>query len=638
MARIFVERITTSIKIGAVESLGPKTLFVGNNRTGKSTRVNAIEAAGSGRVSDVAGRATLAKDADLIALAPDNADRVFAKVVFSDKTYAEWSLERGHRAKRVGPEIAFPIRDVREAILGEPDKARKWILRNGGLSDWEEVVKLVPASLRRRLEALTKETGVFGSGLNTGDALSIVMAKTKERMRDSSAALREARGSEKPARPPPTEEEILEAERIVESLALVAQASKAKERIGAIDVELQAHRVEIGKIADEMKATEEEIAKLPTGATISDLHRSALMVAEALAQAKANACAICGSVIPDHDVFSKRVANAKRKLDEGLKAQQERARLAQRLAEKQSQMAHTRRVIGLLEGEKTRLAAMSADLPVVADPDAARAKLSDLHSLRAAWDLVAKGEERALEAETEALQWSQLADALSIALGKLVDRARAGFESRVQAFLPDAWKFGVDLIDGEREVLRVGLRDKGTVRCALSGAEWATVTAALGLATAPENGPVVIAPEERAFDADTLADVMEAFSKVGDAAQVVLTSPIAPSRVVPGWTIIATSAANLPAEAKPAAAKPTVAGSRRAGPGRGHKGPRTEAAPPPPVKPAPAVRDEFVQRDGKLVLVKSEEEPAAPAGPVVEPPAPEPAAPSVATTIDIFDS
>ena len=65
MTRLYVAEVYTDMKIGGKATLGPRTLIVGENRAGKSTLVNAIEAAGSGRVSDVAGRATLARAREL---------------------------------------------------------------------------------------------------------------------------------------------------------------------------------------------------------------------------------------------------------------------------------------------------------------------------------------------------------------------------------------------------------------------------------------------------------------------------------------------------------------------------------------------------------------------------------------------
>jgi hypothetical protein len=143
---------------------------------------------------------------------------------------------------------------------------------------------------------------------------------------------------------------------------------------------------------------------------------------------------------------------------------------------------------------------------------------------------------------------------------------------------------------------------------ALSGAEWARVTAALALATCPESPvPAVICPEERAFDPQTLAEVLEAFS-VGvagmgeEAPQIIVTSPVRPDPMPTGWTVIEVG------KGEGAAALPSsdIFSTARA----------LAAAPPaPPAPPAPAKRG----RGRPRVVVEPDPLPAQPNG--EEPPA-----------------
>ena len=119
-SRSYVSKVESAVKGAVVAQLGRKTLILGRNGAGKSAILNSIEVAGSGRASDVAGRATLAKDADLFMLAPPGADKVWATARFSGGGAAEWALEKGKRAKRTGTPISFPLRDVQDALLGSP--------------------------------------------------------------------------------------------------------------------------------------------------------------------------------------------------------------------------------------------------------------------------------------------------------------------------------------------------------------------------------------------------------------------------------------------------------------------------------------------------------------------------------------
>jgi hypothetical protein len=111
---------------------------------------------------------------------------------------------------------------------------------------------------------------------------------------------------------------------------------------------------------------------------------------------------------------------------------------------------------------------------------------------------------------------------------------------RVNEFLPKGWFFGVQLKDGDKKVFRVGLQDDNRLRSALSGVEWATVTAAVGMAigvSLPHNAPKIIIPEDRAWDAKTLSNVMRGFDNFD--GQVIIASTIRPKGRPPkNWTII----------------------------------------------------------------------------------------------------
>src|SRR3990170_4964685 len=156
-----VDKVESSIKGGVKAKLGRKTLVLGANGLGKSAIVNAVELAGTGKASDVAGRSVLAKDADLFMLAPPGADHVSARAHLSEGAgMAAWELKKGHRAKRTGPEIAFPLRGVEEALLGSAETARKWVLQHGTPFSWSDVIMLVPASLQPRLEIAFPLRGV----------------------------------------------------------------------------------------------------------------------------------------------------------------------------------------------------------------------------------------------------------------------------------------------------------------------------------------------------------------------------------------------------------------------------------------------------------------------------------------------
>jgi hypothetical protein len=330
------------------------------------------------------------------------------------------------------------------------------------------------------------------------------------------------------------------------------QAGRAKglSSLESIRAQLLAARASAETLCAQAQGYEHEIAALPPPSGSHEIRNACVLVCEALARAGATECAICGGETKP-DVLSARAGRGRARIDAAVAVEKRRGDLAFALRETHSSLAMVRREIGRLEALEREAAAFAgadaAPLPSL-DQGSAEIRLRALHSIRAGWEASRRAEEKALAAEREAVEWAELADALAKALGQLVEKARREFEGRVQKYLPRTDLFGLELLDGEREVARVGLRrlsgDHMVLHGALSGAEWARVTAALALATCPESPvPVVICPEERAFDPQTLASVLEAFA-AGAAAmgeegpQIIVTSPVPPSPVPPGWTVI----------------------------------------------------------------------------------------------------
>ena len=540
MSRPKVEKVESSIKGGVVAQLGAKTLILGDNGVGKSAIVNAVELAGTGRASDVAGRATLAKDADLFMLAPPGADRVWSEVrVNQGIGAASWSLEKGHRAQRTGPEIAFPLRDVQEALLGSPETARKWILRHGGGFTWKDVLSLVPESLRKFLAA--------DSPADPAEALTGALEDAKRRVRDLTASAKVARKFTPPAAPPPTAADFTALEAVIGIWKERGTAAVAGSPLAAIQGALDAAKADLTRAGAQALDVESTLAELPPPASGLELRRAAVLIAETLARAQARECAICGGKA-DPVELAARAVRGRASIDRVNEIERKRENLQRAQQESLVILSSLRREVERLTTEVARLERSAKATGPAPDMTLAEAEtqLRALHTLRASWEAARNAEELALQAERDATDWTQLAEALSKALGQLVEKSRAAFCGRVQKFLPKSDLFGIDLLDGDREVLRVGLLrlsgDHMVLHAALSGAEWARVTAALALATAPQTGPCIVCPEERAFDPSTLALVLQAFDEAvagnDDAPQIIVTSPTPPTTVATSWTVI----------------------------------------------------------------------------------------------------
>ena len=542
MARPYVHKLESSIKGAVVAQPGRKTLVLGPNGSGKSALVNALEAAGSGKVSDVAGRYLLAKDADLSMLS--HADRVWSEAHLSDGSKAIWELSKGHRAKRTGLEIAFPLRGVRDAILGSPETARKWVLEQaGGGFKWPEVLELIPESLRERLAGVVN--AVPGTG-HVSDLLPIALEEARKRVREANATAKAYRAVTAPPGPPASDEEVAKYEAIIKGW----EARGAAPAIDSTREALVAARENAEALAKLIAHSEEELAKIGDLTPTTTLRAAAVTVVEAMSAKRTPSCWICGGKC-DPAMIATRAISGRAQITADATAAKRRLDLEFTLREANADLTSARREVERLAAEEARIERLAKSATVQATPlpiplEDARNLLRGAYDRRAGWAAARRAEEKALEAEREGVEWDQLADALGKALGILVEKARAAFEARVQRFLPEGDVFGIDLLDEDREIMRVGLRRVDRVGAshldaALSGAEWARVTAALALATAPAEGPCVIVPEERAFDTVMLARVLEVWDRAlpdDSAPQVVITSPIEPAKIPSGWTVI----------------------------------------------------------------------------------------------------
>jgi energy-coupling factor transporter ATP-binding protein EcfA2 len=567
MARPYVHKLESSIKGAVVAQPGRKTLVLGPNGSGKSAVVNALEAAGSGKVSDVAGRYLLAKDADLSMLS--HADRVWSEAHLSDGTRASWELSKGHRAKRTGPEIAFPLRGVRDAILGSPETARKWVLEQSGEAlRWPEIVALIPMSLQARLSALSDPAGPDSIDEVPAPArITGALEEARKRVREANATAKAHRAVTAPPGPPASDEEVAKYEAIIKGW----EARGAAPAIDSTREALVVARENAEALAKLVAHSEEELTKIGDLTPTSALRTAAVTVVEAMAAKRTASCWICGGKCDPTTIATRAVAG-RAQITADASAAKRRLDLEFTLREANADLTSARREVERLAAEEARIERLAKSETAQATPlpiplEDARNLLRGAYDRRAGWAAARRAEEKALEAERESQEWSQLADALGKALGILVEKARAAFEARVQKYLPEGDIFGIDLLDEDREIMRVGLRRlrptmnptpnsaPGTyyLDAALSGAEWARVTAALALATAPAEGPCVIVPEERAFDTVMLARVLEVWDRAlpdDSAPQVVITSPIEPARIPSGWTVIRVGKVDKAAEEK----------------------------------------------------------------------------------------
>jgi len=113
-----VARITGTVKGKVEANLGPKTIIVGPNGSGKTRIQNTLELALLGYATDVVGRAEMRKESDLITLAAG--DDLIAEATLSDGRVSSWSTKRTKTGAKKAEHVRavnayFPVQDVRGA-------------------------------------------------------------------------------------------------------------------------------------------------------------------------------------------------------------------------------------------------------------------------------------------------------------------------------------------------------------------------------------------------------------------------------------------------------------------------------------------------------------------------------------------
>jgi hypothetical protein len=166
--------------------------------------------------------------------------------------------------------------------------------------------------------------------------------------------------------------------------------------------------------------------------------------------------------------------------------------------------------------------------------------LGKMEIVRERWNDLTNAQSRIKSLAADHESYRALRIACEKAVGNLLSEQTRAFTELVQKYLPDHWVFKIELMDGDREVFRMGFERDGRLHCALSGAEWATVITAVGMAVASQLGddePAVLVPYDRAWDTRTLSAVMRGFLNFD--GQVIIASTVRPlGRPPKGWTII----------------------------------------------------------------------------------------------------
>jgi len=129
-----ITSISTNIKFPnsiVVKNLDQHIFLTGDNGTGKTALINAVELALVGEAYDLGGRDKARSASILVQLIPPGETNLYSYVTFSDGTEASWVMERGKRPVHNPPPtcINFLMSEIMAALSGSKLVTARFILK-----------------------------------------------------------------------------------------------------------------------------------------------------------------------------------------------------------------------------------------------------------------------------------------------------------------------------------------------------------------------------------------------------------------------------------------------------------------------------------------------------------------------------
>lgn len=608
----YVSSIKTSARCGSVTELGPRTLLLGANGTGKTAIVNGIEIGASQFATDVEGRLAVKQGAMLGRLGATDNRPLRSELVFAGGQRAEFLLKANPKGGFHRPEVteaegitvAFPVLEVRKVLAMTPEAIRRWLLGKVGQGiSREKIVSLLDAEyvdeyldLVKTYDTSTKKTKKDEEDDDLFSALSEVekfLAVVKDAESKAKALVKEADRANSTLDAVLGDVDTIPDESTIEALAaglkemqskLMAQMHTApapritlpaepmrghhdRHLIQMEDTQLLAHR---NGIVQAIEGQEAEIQRIRVAyqnlpapsqdAEIALAFVTAIEQAAPFVQGDSLTCPLCSSRAKVTQV-KERKTQWEAFCRDAAQQRQARTQMEQRFASIQAHQKTNKDALPLIEAEiafRQKHAAWKAecirigqatiqttvtDTSGIADlqHDITQKTIELGHAReRAAQWARNKGEMARIKREKKKAQaLNDLATQGEEVVMKLLKGAQAAFVTRVQQFLPERYRFGLALFDKKKNpICRMGFVRGGELHTALSGAEMVCLTLALAAAVQPESPNLVsiFVPEERGLAPETLTVLMESLHAI--PGQVILQSPVPPTRVPDGWVVV----------------------------------------------------------------------------------------------------
>ena len=553
----YITHIKSTVKKGVDTELAPKTLIVGPNGAGKSTIINSVELAMGGFASDIIGRSTMRKGSDLIVLANDGKS-LDVDATLSTGDHALFSTEKtrtgAKRPTHIPPQggADFPFINTTENLTGSAAKARSFLMRTIGENiDMHHVVQCFSVPMQPTFQAKAEALQKLDKSKSPVDVLIQIGEESSKKSRSLSSEIKVLEKMRDESMSslafPPTDSQIQEAKQLEIEALQVYQASgvnritkenleEARQRAITATKSLTAAEGRYNlKVQVYNALPHDETDGSYKNWSLTEIRRTLIPPAELQVKLGMDRCLVCETGSTDFAHRCETLKSANAKADALFTAAKE---LGEAREEMGARRESAERETKYWQSLKSQVCDDGSDEKHQQLHDAYYLVVNsriELEQAKAAWAEISNLKDRIAEKEEDQKKSKELQKQSTAAIKSLLQASVKAFESTVQSYLPTSEVFGLD-IDPKKDTCRFGLRRNKVLISALSGAEWARVITAIGCATVNGSSHALFIPEERAYDSNTLSDVMTALENA--PGQVILTSTVPPSRPNKEWLVI----------------------------------------------------------------------------------------------------
>lgn len=570
--RPFVLRAHGNVQGGIDCRLSRLNLIVGPNTTKKTAVERTVELALSGVASDIRWRATVAAERDLLRLVRDSV--LTAEVELSDGKVSHFGIGEGGGKKGVlatpyaaHTALIFPLRALREALLGTPDTLRKFFLGFAvGKLTLADIHSRIANIHHKRLETVGLTADVLDIPTALVNAIDECGKRARGEAKKAGTVEEVANVQGNTLAPDPTAEQMAAARTRftnAQRYHTVASLNVSYNDTRARMADYQKERAQLTQQLEEGRAHyPPPTPGVPAANAVGPIEVATVGFLDYHVQHALTMCLGCGTQNIPTAEFARRRDGL---IGASANATQERADYAKGRALIQQWENRCEVLDGLIAqfastlGEVEQAAREWNGLPTVewaqTERDAAQSALAELEKTAAAWKVVHNTQKQGAGAENLSEQWKLCGKELKRVAAELLGGGIDAFRARVQKYLPASDTFVIEVDDKSAEV---GLLDGDKILdTALSGAQGVRVQLAIAAAIieeVPRDVPVILTVEDRSIDADTVEATMRALALTD--AQVLFVTTTTPSHIPEQWSVIRTDRGDHTAfQASPAASK-----------------------------------------------------------------------------------